>query len=61
MLLRSEKQYLWALLGAGLNQGHFISRKCSDITSKQMLFIKSHIPFSDDRTTVGSDQRRFES
>lgn len=45
MLLRGEKQYLWTFLGTGMNRGHFISRKCSDITSKQMLLIKSHTPF----------------
>lgn len=44
VLLRREKQYLWALLRAGLNRGRFIRRKGSDITSKLMLFIKRCSP-----------------
>lgn len=44
VLLRREKQYLWALLRAGLNRVHFIRRKRSDITSKLVLFIKSYSP-----------------
>lgn len=62
VLLRREKQYLRALLGAGLNRGHFIRRKRSDITSKLVLFIKELLQSSsDDKTIVGSDQRRLES
>lgn len=44
------------VLSAGLHQGHFISTKFGDLTSKPMLFIQSHAA-SDDETTVGSDQR----